>query len=139
LANPVDRQEERRLAVLLVDDSQMFLDVAIAFLQRHDELLVVGAVLGGEEALVQAQELQPHVILIDLDMPGLAGLETIPRLRAMLPQAGIIALTLLSGSAYRQATLAAGGDDLVPKATMSTDLLPAIERAVQARQPEDGR
>ena len=139
LSDPAERQKDRRLGVLLVDDNQMFLDTAIAFLQRHNELLDIGTALEGTKALVQAQELQPQVILIDLDMPDLSGLETIPRLRAMLPHTGIIALTLLNGSAYRRAALAAGADEYVPKAAMTTDLLPAIQRVVRKYQPEVDR
>jgi len=69
-------------------------------------------------------------------MPGLSGLETIPLLRAMLPEASIIALTLLDAKVYRQATLAAGADDFVLKANLSTDLLPAIRRVAKTGQPE---
>jgi len=68
-------------------------------------------------------------------MPGLSGLETIPRLRAMLPEVSIIALTLLDAKVYRQAALAAGADDFVPKANLSTDLLPAIRRVAKTDQP----
>jgi DNA-binding NarL/FixJ family response regulator len=77
---------------------------------------------GTWEALAQARDLQPQVILIGLDKPGL---ETISRLRKVLPGVGIIALTLLEGKDYRQAALAAGADDLVCKAELITDLLPA--------------
>jgi DNA-binding NarL/FixJ family response regulator len=55
-----------------------------------------------------------------------------PRLRKVLPSVGIIALTLLEGNAYRQAAMAAGADDLVRKADLITDLLPAIRRVTQA-------
>jgi DNA-binding NarL/FixJ family response regulator len=116
-------------AVLLVDDNEAFRHVATDFLHRHHELTVVGAMCGGEEALAQAQDLQPQVILIGLDRPGL---ETISRLRKVLPGVGIIALTLLEGSTYRQAALAAGADDLVAKAELITDLLPAIRRVTRA-------
>jgi DNA-binding NarL/FixJ family response regulator len=94
----------------------------------------VGVAVGG-----QAQELDPQVILVDLDMPGLAGLETIPRLRSLLPPVGIIALTMLDSHAYRRAALAAGADDFIRKAKLSTDLLPAILRLVQARRPQEDR
>jgi len=95
-----------------------------------------GPARGGEEALTQAQNLKPEVVLIDLHMPGLSGLETIPRLRAMLPEVSIIALTLLDAKVYRQAALAAGADDFVPKANLSTELLPAIRRVAQTGQPQ---
>jgi DNA-binding NarL/FixJ family response regulator len=58
--------------------------------------------------------------------------ETISRLRKMLPGVGIIALPLLDSNAYRQAALAAGADDVVSKAELVNDLLPAIRRVTQA-------
>ena len=135
MSNPTDLKEASKIRVFLVDDHEAFLRIATEFLQRHhDELTVVGAARGGAEALTQAQDLQPQVILVDLNMPGLSGLETIPRLRAMLPEARIIALTLLDAKVYRQAALAAGADDFVPKSNLSTDLLPAIRRVVGSDQ-----
>jgi DNA-binding NarL/FixJ family response regulator len=123
------------ISVLLVDDNPRFLRIATRFLQEHDDVVVVGAAGGGEEALTLAQELQPDIVLIDLAMPGLSGLETIPRLQAMLPKVGIIALTVLDTDSYRQAALAAGADDFVPKPGLNTDLLPAIRRVAQAARP----
>jgi len=136
MSNPTDLEEGPKISVLLVDDHEAFLRVATEFLQRHDDLTVVGVARGGEEALTQAQDLRPRVILVDLNMPGLCGLETIHRLRAMLPEAGIIALTLLDPKVFRQAALAAGADDFVPKANLSTELLPAIRRVAQTGQPQ---
>jgi DNA-binding NarL/FixJ family response regulator len=104
------------------------LRAAAGALQRHHELIAVGAICGDEGALAQAQHLQPQVILIDLDKPGL---ETITRLRKVLPSVGIIAVTLLEGSAHRKAAMATGADDVVRKAELTTDLLPAILRVTQ--------
>jgi DNA-binding NarL/FixJ family response regulator len=115
-----------------VDDNANFLRIATSFLQRYGDLYVVGAVGGAEEALVQAQSLQPHVVLLDLDMPNLTGLRTIPRLRELLPRVGIIALALSNGSAYRQAAMAAGADAFVSKATLVNELLPAIRSVVRS-------
>jgi DNA-binding NarL/FixJ family response regulator len=82
-------------------------------------LTIVGATCGGEEALAQAQDLQPQVILIGLDRPGL---ETISRMRKVLPGVDTIALTLLEGDAYRQAALAASADDVALKTELITDV-----------------
>ena len=120
------------VSVLLVDDNPAFLRILTRFLQEHDDVVVAGAAGGGEEALALAQDLQPDIVLIDLAMPGLSGLETIPLLRAMLPEVGIIALTVLDISSYRQAALAAGVNDFVPKVSLNTELLPAIRRVAQA-------
>ncbi len=119
------------ISVLLVDDNPAFLRLTTRFLQEYDDVAVVGAAGGGEEALALAQDLQPDMVLIDLAMPGLSGLATIPRLRAMLPEVGIIALTVLNTNSYWEAALAAGANDFVAKASLNTDLLPAIRRVAQ--------
>lgn len=123
-------QESRMnsISVLLVDDNPTFLRVTTQFLEAHDDVVVVGTADRGEKALSQAKDLQPQVVLIDLAMPGLTGLQTIPRLRRMLPDMGIIALTVMNTNGFRQAALAAGADIFVPKAAMRTDLMPAIRR-----------
>jgi len=121
---------ESKIRIMLIDDNPTFLRVAADFLKRYDDLAIVGTAGGGEEALTRLLDLQPHVVLLDLAMPGLSGLETIPRLRALMPRLGIVVLTMLNDAAYRQAVLAAGADDYVPKATMYTNLLPAIRQAV---------
>ena len=125
--------KDSKICVLLVNDNQAFLHAATDFLQRQHELVVVGVIRGYENILAQARDLQPRVILIGLDAPGMIGLQTIPRLRSTMPGVGIIALTLLNDNAYRQAAMAAGADDLIAKAELTTDLLPAIRRVTQAK------
>ena len=120
------------ISVLLVDNNPIFLRVAARFLETHAEIAVVGTAAGGEEGLARAQELRPQVILVDLAMPDLPGLQAIPRLREMLPDMGIIALTMLDTEGYRRAALAAGADEFVPKAAMHSELLPSIRRSVGA-------
>jgi DNA-binding NarL/FixJ family response regulator len=119
------------ISVLFADDNPAFLRIATRFLQQYDDIVVVGAAGGGEEALALAQELQPDIVVMDLAMPGLSGLEAIPRLRAVLPGVGIIALTVLDTNGYREAALAAGADDFVAKASLDTDLVLAIRRLAQ--------
>ena len=126
----------RKINVMLVDDETTFLRIETLFLETHykNEIHVAGTATGGEECLAKAQLFAPDVILIDLNMPGLSGLQTIPLLRIMYPEMRIIALTLNDGENSRRAVLAAGGDDLVSKATMSTDLMPAIRRVMSQDQ-----
>jgi DNA-binding NarL/FixJ family response regulator len=131
-SNRADLKENLKTRVLLVHDNEAFRHVAADFLQRHHELTIVGATCGGEEVLAQAQDLEPQVILLGLDTPDLTSLETISRLRKVLPGVVIIALSLLNDNAYRKAAMAAGADDAVRKTELITDLLPAIGRVTQA-------
>jgi len=116
--------------LLLVDDNPTFLGILKSFLDENypEEVLVVGTAGDGNEALTKATELRPDVILLDLAMPGLTGLNAIPHLRRLMPEVGIIVLTVLSTNGYREAVIAAGADDFVPKASLNTDLVPAIRR-----------
>lgn len=122
------------ISVLLIDDNPTFLRIVQRFLQGANEFNVVGAVEGGEEALALMHRLRPDVVLTDLAMPRVSGMEAILRMRAAWPKMGIIALTLLDTNSYRQAALTAGADDFVAKDALNTDLLPTIRRVVAKKQ-----
>ena len=126
------------IQVMLVDDNPTFLRILGDFLREEEEVLVVGTAGSGEEALAKAQGLQPQVILLDLAMPGLSGFDTIPCLRRVMPDLSIITLTVLEANGYREAALAAGADDFVPKSRLNTDLLPAIRRVMGTRSAPPG-
>lgn len=118
------------ISILIVDDNATFLRIAARFLQQSGDVVVVGTARNGHEALAQAQTLNPQVVLMDLAMPGLPGLQAIPHLRARLPEVSVIVLTLLDANSYRSAALAAGADGFVSKAALNTDLIPLIRRIV---------
>jgi len=134
MKHPADPEERGEIRILFIAGNPTFQPVVTRFLKRCDELSLVGTVQGSEKVLSQALELQPQVIVFDLDTSDRTGLATIADLRAALPEASLIALSLLGADGYRQAVLAAGADDLVVKSSLRTDLLPAIRRAAQ-----DGR
>jgi len=115
------------ITVMLVDDNPIFLKAATQFLEAHKYISVIGTANGGEEALAQVRSLEPQIVLIDLAMPGLPGLEAIPRLRSLMPRAGIIALTVMNADSFRHAALKAGANAFIAKASMRTDLIPAIQ------------
>lgn len=121
-----------KITVMLVDDEPVFLRLAQLFLETRcaQEVEILGTANSGEQALSQAQLLAPQLVLIDLNMPGLSGLQTIPLIRIMYPEMRVIALTLNDGERSRQAVLAAGGNELVSKSRLSTDLMPAIRRVM---------
>ncbi len=121
------------ITVMLVDDSPLFLDAATEFLKAQKEIAVVGTADSGQEALAKAPVLRPQVILIDMAMPGMMGLEAIPHLRRLLPDTGIIALTVMDTKSFREAALAAGADVFISKSVMRVSLLPAIREIAENR------
>jgi DNA-binding NarL/FixJ family response regulator len=129
VAKPIDPAQTDKIRVLLVAANHAFLHITTRFLKRYDELVVVDAVDNGEDALAQAQDLRPHVVVFDMDVSGQAGLETIHCLRTMLPEVGIVAMSLVDTQGYHQAAWAAGANGFVAKVALSRDLLPAIQHA----------
>lgn len=121
------------IRLLLVDDHASFVRIVSDFLRSHADVAVVGVAPDSQVALAQAQALRPDVILIDLNMPGLSGLDAIPLLQTALPEVGIIVLTMHSTESYRAAALAAGADAFVSKATLDIHLLPAIRQVGAGR------
>ena len=121
-----------RASILIVDNNPIFRRATASFLQQNysNEVVIVGTATESKEAISQAKVLQPKVVLVELCMPGLGGVDFIPRLRMIVPETRIIALTLLDVSGYRHSALAAGADDFLSKTRLAMDLLPAIRRLV---------
>ena len=134
MTNPTDPEQQSKMHLLFIAGSPVFRPVVTRFLGKCDRLNVVDILPTSEKILAQAQKLQPQVILLDLDTSDPSGLETLINLRTLLPEVGIIALSLLDADGYRQAVLAAGANDLVLKSNLSTDLFPAIHRTTQDGQ-----
>jgi DNA-binding NarL/FixJ family response regulator len=128
MTNSVDRGKDK-IHVLLVAHNPIFVFITTRVMQEHDEVSVIGSVTRQEA--VQAKSLRPDVILLDLDVSDPSGIETISRLRAALPQVGIVALSMLNAASYRQAALEAGAAAFVVKSAIDTDLLMAISLAAQ--------
>ena len=79
-------------SVLIVDDHPLTRDALSVLLGRHG-FSVVGAAAGGEEAIDLARRLQPKLVLLDLSMPGVSGLDALPRIRAAAPGCEVVVLT----------------------------------------------
>jgi CheY-like chemotaxis protein len=122
----VDSEGMMSLRVLLVDDNQEFLHSAQQVLAAHPELEVVGAATSGAQALEQVVVLLPDLILLDLAMPGINGLEAARRIKATTPAVRIIILTLHDDPYYQSAARAAGADGFVSKAVLGRQLFPVI-------------
>lgn len=121
------------IRIVLIDDSTTFLAVASRFLTKHEELKVVGAVSEGRLAVGAASQLQPDIVLVDLAMPDMSGIEVIPLLRQAMPNVGIIALTFLEEKKYYDAVLSSGADAFVAKEDLTSKLVPTILNVAHMR------
>jgi DNA-binding NarL/FixJ family response regulator len=92
------------------------------------DLHVVGEATDGAEAMRLAQELRPDIMLLDLVMPRVNGLEVLRWIKAERPEIKVIIVTVHDEDAYRQAAEASGADAFLLKKTLGTVLVPTIQR-----------
>lgn len=123
------------ITILLADDHAMVRRGLHVFLSTQPDMEVVGEASNGEEALEQAEQLHPDVVLMDLHMPVLDGIETARRLRALLPGIRIIVLTSFSDQDHVVPAVRAGVKGYLLKDIEPEDLAAAI-RNVHAGQVE---
>jgi DNA-binding NarL/FixJ family response regulator len=117
--------------VLLVDDSEVMLACAAAALSQG--CTVVGAVRDGTQALEAAKTLHPDVIVLDISMPGMTGLEVASRLRAHGSTAAVVFLTVHDDEDFVVAAKKAGGTGYVIKLRLASDLMHAVQEARAGR------
>jgi len=115
--------------VLLVDDHQMMRDGLRAILGRRSDFEVVGEADDGRTALAQASSLQPDVVVMDVGMPQMNGIEATRRLKKETPGSRVVALSTHSDKRYVLNMIEAGASGYVLKEAASEDLLRAVEAA----------
>jgi DNA-binding NarL/FixJ family response regulator len=118
----------RRPRVLLADDHPPLLAAIRRLLAEEFE--VVGEASDGMEAVRLSRALQPDVVIMDLAMPPMGGMEAIRQLQADPSGPAVLALTVISDSAVRRAALEAGASGYVLKSQAGRDLIPAIRAAL---------
>jgi DNA-binding NarL/FixJ family response regulator len=118
--------ESDKCAVLLVDDHALVRRQIRRLIEEHPELEVVGEVSDGVEFLEFLRRCVPDLVILDLSMPRLSGIEAAQRAKAAYPQLKILVLTMHKGREYLEESLAAGAQGYVVKGTMDQELLPAV-------------
>lgn len=122
------------ISVLLVDDHNLFRSGIRSLLQRHAEFTVIGEAADGVEGVKRAMQLQPDVILLDLNMPGISGLETLQLLLQDRPGTAVIMLTVSEDAEDLAAALQAGARGYLIK-NIDTDFLVRAIRRAAAGEP----
>jgi two-component system, NarL family, response regulator LiaR len=122
------------IRVLIVDDHAVVRSGLGAFLLAFDDLELVGEAGGGMEAVRQCQDLRPHVVLMDLVMPGMDGAAATRAIRERCPHIQVIALTSFKEEELVQAALQAGAIGYLLKNVSADELANAI-RAAHAGRP----
>lgn len=122
-----------KIRVLLADDNIQVVEYVRDFLSTNC-CEVVGAVTDGQAAVDAATRLQPEVVVLDLSMPVLNGIEAAKRMLEAKPSTRIVFLTVEKDPDTCRAALEVGASGYVLKPRLATDLIPAIELAKEGRR-----
>lgn len=125
--------QAKAISTLLVDDNKTFLNALLGVLKQVAGVHVVGSAADGLEALEQIGRLRPELLLLDLSMPRLGGLELATRLNALPNAPTIIMLSMHDSDAYRQAAKHAGVAAFVNKDNVMSELVPLLLSLVADR------
>lgn len=122
---------DKPLRLLLVDDHPIVRSGLRMLFQSEPDMQVVGEVDSGAEAITAVHKLHPDVVIMDVAMPGMSGIEATQRIKAVSPEIAVLALTMHEDEQYFFAMLHAGASGYIPKRAAPDDLVSAI-RAVAA-------
>jgi DNA-binding NarL/FixJ family response regulator len=126
--------EGSTIRVLVVDDFEPWRRFVHSMLQKQPELQIVGDVSDGLEAVHKAQELQPDLVLLDIGLPTLNGIEVARRIRENAPQSKILFVSENRSPDIAREALRTGARGYVVKSDAAKNLLPAVESVLQDRQ-----
>jgi DNA-binding NarL/FixJ family response regulator len=120
--------------VLVVEDHESFRRLICSTLEQRPELQVVGRVSDGLEAVHKAEELQPDLILLDIGLPTLNGIEAAGRIRKLSPQSKILFVSQESSADMVKAALVTGARGYVVKMDVGRELLTAVDTVVRGEK-----
>ncbi len=115
-----------KIRILVADDHAVFRDGIRALLGIYDDISIVGEASDGKEAIAKAQELVPDIVLMDIAMPEMDGLEATRHITRKEPKVKVLVLTQYDNKEYVLSTVKAGAVGYVPKRALGSELLTAI-------------
>ena len=117
--------------ILIVDDHQLIIDGIRGFLENNEQYLVVGEANNGVDAIRLAQVLGPDVILMDIEMPEMSGIQACEEIKRLRPQAKIIIISMHNEKQLIKKLVARGADGYLLKNSEKDEVLAAIEKVLR--------
>lgn len=115
------------IRILLVDDNSEFLDVLDEFVAADPKMQIVGHAQSGRQAVDQVQRLEPDLLVMDINMPEMNGLEATRQIKERPDAPRVILLTMHDEACYREAATSNGADGFISKMGFCRELLPMIK------------
>ena len=126
--------KEKTISVIIADDHQLIREGIKQILELEGNIHVVGQACNGEEAFNMAKELEPDIILLDINMPKLNGIETLKKIKDMGIKTKVVILTIHEDKEYILKTLKLGADAYMLKDLSSDNLIRGIQEVAKGKK-----
>jgi len=137
--NKTESKHGASISVLLVEDQQLMRDGIKMLLELEEGINLVGEATNGEEAVSLYKQKQPDVVLMDIEMPVMSGIEATKKIKILNPQARVIILTTFGQEEYLHNGLLAGAQGFLLKAVSGEELADSIRKMKRGQSVIDSR
>lgn len=121
------------IRVMIADDHAILRAGLRSLLALQEDMELIAEAIDGQDAVAKAEQNKPDVLLMDITMPGMNGIEALKHVRKVSPESRVLILTMHDDHAYLRSVLAAGGSGYLVKRAADTELLAAIRTVHQGR------
>jgi DNA-binding NarL/FixJ family response regulator len=124
-------RSDRQIRVLVADDHPSYRQALSSALQMIDDIVVAGEAGGGEAACEEAEHLHPDVVLMDLTMPDLSGIDAMKRMHETQPDLPVVLLTAHADAGVEREAIEAGATSVVTKGAALDDIVIVLHEATE--------
>jgi two-component system, NarL family, response regulator len=126
--------ESKPIRILIADDHHLIREGIAALVSGHPDILIVGEAADGREAVAQFDRLKPDVVLLDIQMPDMSGLDALEVIKAQHPSARVIILTTYDGDHLANRAITAGAQAYILKSSVRRDLVETIRAVYRGKK-----
>jgi len=123
-----------KTTVLVADDHAVLRSGLCLLINGQEDLAVIGEAADGDEAVTKCQKLKPHVVTLDVTMPGPSFRQTVRNIRRVSPETHVLVLTMHDDAGYVRQAITAGATGFVAKTAADFELLKAIRQVAKGEQ-----
>ena len=115
-----------KIKIILVDDHHLFREAIKSLLRGYDDIVIIGEASDGKELFTKLESLQPDIIIMDISLPGMSGIEITKKICMDRPGIKVLILTMYNNEEFIFNSLKAGARGYLPKTTSRNEMLEAI-------------